>query len=245
MPRLQSAGQLGGDNRSRARRAGDQEQAVQRLDAIREPAQPGAGCRVGSPRAVVGDLDGDAVVGAPQAQRCGRRVRVLADVRECLAGDEVQRKLDRRGTASGPSQDTAVGTVDRVASDSSADGSPRSSTAGCIPRASSRSSASDCASWSLAVVTSASAADGSRRMRPWMSCSCRASATSRCCAPSCRLRSSRRRSASPAATMRCRDACRSASRACDSGCRCSFSSAIVAAAHTASTSSGSSSSDAS
>ena len=32
--------------------------------------------------------------------------------------------------------------------------------------------------------------------------------TSRCCAPSCRSRSSRRRSASPAATSRCRDALR-------------------------------------
>ena len=32
------------------------------------------------------------------------------------------------------------------------------------------------------------------------------SVTSRCCAPSCRLRSSRRRSASPASTMRAREA---------------------------------------
>ena len=73
------------------------------------------------------------------------------------------------------------------------------------------------ASCSLAVVTSASAEEGSRRMPAWIRRSCSASATSRCCAPSCRLRSSRRRSASPAATIRCRDACSSASRACDLG----------------------------
>ena len=45
--------------------------------------------------------------------------------------------------------------------------------------------------------------EGSRRMSAWMSRSWMASATSRCWAPSCRLRSSRRRSASPAATIRC------------------------------------------
>ena len=44
-------------------------------------------------------------------------------------------------------------------------------------------------------------------------------ATSRCWAPSWRLRSSRRRSASPAATMRSRDACSSTTRAPSSACR--------------------------
>ena len=43
------------------------------------------------------------------------------------------------------------------------------------------------------------------------------SPTRRCWAPSWRLRSSRRRSASPAATIRSRDACSSASRACALG----------------------------
>ena len=55
---------------------------------------------------------------------------------------------------------------------------------------------------------------GSRR---WISESCSASVTSRCWAPSCRLRSMRRRSASAAVTMRSREACSSASRARDLG----------------------------
>ena len=41
----------------------------------------------------------------------------------------------------------------------------------------------------------------------------RASATRRCCAPSWMFRSSRRRSSSPAATIRVRDSCTSSSRA--------------------------------
>ncbi len=52
-------------------------------------------------------------------------------------------------------------------------------------------------------------ADGSSWIRLCSSRSCSAIPTSRCCAPSCRLRSSRRRSASPAATIRSRDACSS------------------------------------
>ena len=68
------------------------------------------------------------------------------------------------GRRSVTSQVTAVGTVDLVASDSSADASPCSSTAGWMPRASSRSSPSDWASSSPALVIIASADDGSRRM---------------------------------------------------------------------------------
>ncbi len=107
---------------------------------------------------------------------------------------------------------TLVGTVERAASESRAAARPWSSTAGWMPRASSRSSASDWASSSLAVVASCSAVAGSLWMRPWSRRSCSAMATRRCWAPSCRLRSRRRRSASPAATMRSREACISASR---------------------------------
>ena len=60
-------------------------------------------------------------------------------------------------------------------------------------------------------------------MRPSRRRSCSDSATSRCWAPSCRLRSRRRRSASLAATMRSREACTSASREWASACRRSFS----------------------
>jgi hypothetical protein len=92
-------------------------------------------------------------------------------------------------------------------------------------------------------LTSSSASAGSRRISRWMSESCSASVTSRCWAPSCRLRSMRRRSASAAVTMRSREACSSASRAVTSACSCRFSSATPAATPIASTSSGSSSSD--
>ena len=64
------------------------------------------------------------------------------------------------------------------------------------------------------VQRAASASAGSLRMRLWIIRSWSATDTSRCCAPSWRLRSSRRRSASPAATMRSREARSSASRSC-------------------------------
>ena len=68
------------------------------------------------------------------------------------------------------------------------------------------------------------------------------SVTSRCWAPSWRLRSIRRRSASSAATIRARDARTSASWARTSAARRSFSSTSPAVARTDSTSAGSSSS---
>ena len=95
------------------------------------------------------------------------------------------------------------------------------------------------------LVEAVSAADGSSRMCPWRRRNCMERATRRCWAPSWRLRSRRLRSASPAVTRRSRDARSSSSRVCASACRCSFSSAMPAAADTASTSSGSSSSEAS
>ncbi len=79
------------------------------------------------------------------------------------------------------------------------------STAGWMPRASSRSSSSASMSSRLrprgSVPSRNRAATVERAMRRSSE-----SDTSRCWAPSCRLRSSRRRSASPAATMRARDA---------------------------------------
>ena len=66
------------------------------------------------------------------------------------------------------------------------------------------------------------------------------SATSRCWAPSCRLRSSRRRSAVPASTIRARDDRSSSTRARSCASRRSFSIARPAAVATLATSSGSS-----
>ena len=82
--------------------------------------------------------------------------------------------------------------------------------------------------------SSASASSGSARTRRWIMRSWSATETSRCCAPSWRLRSSRRRSASPAATSRSREARSSASRVLDSACSRASSSVIAAAAATAS-----------
>ena len=89
----------------------------------------------------------------------------LATLASASRGDEVRRQLDGLGQPLGASRTTpSSATVERVASASSAAASPCSSTAGWMPRASSRSSASDRASSSLAVVTSSSA-DGSSRIR--------------------------------------------------------------------------------
>ena len=75
-----------------------------------------------------------------------------------------------------------------------------------MPCASERSSV--IASWRLARTSSiiASASAGSSTTASFASRSLTASDTRCCCAPSCRLRSSLRRSASPAATIRTRDA---------------------------------------
>ena len=69
--------------------------------------------------------------------------------------------------------------------------------------------------------------------------SARLKVTSRCCAPSCRSRSMRRRSASPASTIRAREARTCSSWACTSAWRRECSSARPAAAAVTRTSSGS------
>ena len=213
-PRSRPAWELRGDGRAGADRAADVKSPVERLDTVDEPAQPAPARVVGAADPVVCDLDARGLSRAPDADRGAGGLRVLGDVRERLGCDEVGGELDRLGQPSGglererrwgpPSAWRASRARRRARG--------RARRGGC-PRASSRSSASECASSSLAVVTS-SCADGSLPMRLWSSRSCRASATSRCWAPSCRLRSSRRRSASPAATIRSREAFSSASRAC-------------------------------
>ena len=102
---------------------------------------------------------------------------------------------------------TSTGTVARPASASTAGASPRSlSTAGWMPRASSRSSAvapvRSSAIWSRSTAAAAGSSSSRRRATRRSS----AIDTSRCWAPSCRSRSSLRRAASAAATIRVRDA---------------------------------------
>ncbi len=85
-------------------------------------------------------------------------------------------------------------------------------------------------SWSCFI--NALARSGSRSLNCSSSRTLTASATRCCCAPSCRLRSMRRRSASAAATNRPRDACNSAAcprscsrESCSDESRCAFFSA--------------------
>ena len=101
-----------------------------------------------------------------------------------------------------------------------------------MPRASSRSSPSASVSSSWAPSISSSALSGSLWSLPCASRSVSERATSRCWAPSCRLRSSRRRSCVPASTIRAREVRSSSTRARSWACRRSFSIARPAAAAT-------------
>ncbi len=123
------------------------------------------------------------------------------------------------------SSPSSTGTFERWATSRSAGARPRSvSTAGWIPRARSRSSEIAARSSSSAPATSSPASSPfsiRRRAIP----SDIDMATSRCCAPSCRSRSSRRRSASAAAMMRARESWRALTRAAITGSGLALSSA--------------------
>ncbi len=135
---------------------------------------------------------------------------------------------------------TRTGTLERCASARTAGPRPESvSTAGWMPRASSRSSSSACVS-SVIAASIAWAASLSRlaSSRTFASRSASIRFSIRCWAPSWRLRSTRRRSAPGAATMRVREALISIRWARAWACRRSFSMASPAAAATADTSPG-------
>ena len=230
---------LGRDDGPAAGWADDAQAAVERLHAIGQPAQP-------RPQPVVAPPTPSSLT-SMHAERPLRHTRTVA-VSACeylatLASASHATKYAASSTGPGSrslgSYDTVVATVARVASAFSADPRPCSSTAGCSPRASSRSSCSECCSSSAAVVA-ISAPAGSLRRRFWSNRSCSATATSRCWAPSWRLRSSRRRSESPASTIRAREPLSSSSRARSSTFSRTFSSAIAAAPATASSRIGSS-----
>ena len=244
-PRSRPARQLRRDRRAGTRRAGDVEPAVERLDAVGESAQArAAACRrrrrcrrrrSGSWRSGRRRSTTRTDVGlAPSTSRRWRAPR----------GDEVGGQLKRAGAIAAAVARDGRGDGRSVRQRVERGGRPCSSTAGCIPRASSRSSASDSASSALAVVSSC-AASGSSPTRFCSRRNCMAIATSRCCAPSCRLRSSRRRSASPAATIRSRDALSSASRVVGFGQQALVLERDGRRVQAASSSSGSSSSEAS
>ena len=162
----------------------------------------------GTADAVVGDLDERESVLARDPHRDLGCARVLGRVGQRLGDDVVGRGLDRLGQRAPRARPrTRTGTAARAASASIAGSSPRSlSTAGWMPRASSRSSSSAWASSSPARANASREVSSSGSQARAASRRLSASETSRCCAPSCRLRSSRRRSASPASTIRAREA---------------------------------------
>ena len=132
----------------------------------------------------------------------------------------------------------------RATSASTAAPTPRSErNAGWMPRANSRSSASATASFSPISSTVLARPESPRRALSIRRSS--ASATSCCCAPSCRLRSIRRRASSAASTIRSRETRSSSTRARSSAFRRSLSIASAAALAAAVTSSGVASSSAS
>ena len=190
-----------GDHRATLDGRAHPEPPAEGFHPVGETLQPGAPREVRAADTVVGDRDNDLVTAAPQADRHRRRVGVLGHVGQRLRRHEVRRELHRLGQPRPVVREHRRRHGARPASASSATSRPCSSAAGWIPLASSRSSSSDRASSSLAELTSCSASFGSRWISRRISESCSASVTSRCWAPSCRLRSIRRRSASAAATM--------------------------------------------
>jgi len=78
-----------------AGRALDEEAAVERLDAVAEPAQAGALRVVGAAHPVIRHLDDDSVAGNADPYGDRPRFRVLRDVRERFRDDVEDRHLDR------------------------------------------------------------------------------------------------------------------------------------------------------
>ena len=204
---------------------------------------PSAATRSDSPRSP-GPFDGlgtaDAVV-ADRHHRCPSRratctddtrcaAGVLHGIRQRLAGDEVRGRLDVVGEAFA-AELTSMGTGVRSASAASAAPRPWSRAAGRTPLASSLRSTMA----SLDLVDGVLDGGAGRARRPSPRWTCRRASpmpSSRCWAPSCRSRSSRRRSAYPAATMRARDACTSASWCRTSACNRAISIARPARSRT-------------
>jgi hypothetical protein len=85
--------------RSSARRAVERQLAVDRAQAVGEPAQTRALCCVGAADPVVGDLDDHAAVHTPDRDPGLGRARILRDVCEPLRDHEVGGALDRAGQA--------------------------------------------------------------------------------------------------------------------------------------------------
>jgi hypothetical protein len=73
--------------------------AVERLDTVRQASQARPTCRIGSPDAVVVDVDDGASISPGDADADRRGVRVLRNVRERLGDEKVRSGLDRLSEA--------------------------------------------------------------------------------------------------------------------------------------------------
>ena len=168
------------------------------------PRRPEPPRGVGAADAVVGDLDDQRAVRsrvtatlAPTPARTSRRWpaprrrRSTPRARPARAAARPARRPPR----------VATGDARRQRLERRRQARARAPRGGCRGRARAAPAAT-AASSSLRGRRAAPLRAGSRDAA-WSSRSCSESATSRCCAPSWRLRSSRRRSASPAATIRC------------------------------------------
>ena len=208
-------------------RALDLERAVERADTVAQAAQPA--CRAPSaapptPSSRMSTTRGPVL--APDLDPRVGGVGVLGDVGQRLGDDEVGRGLDRArqallelalelhrdGRAAG--QRLQRGVEAALGEHGGMDAG------GEVAQLADRRLA-----LANALSTSSRAPGGSDSKRSRASWSSIISATSRCCAPSCRSRPSRRRSASPASTSRARDARSASSRARSSTSSRAFSSA--------------------
>ncbi len=189
--------------RSAAARALQRNGAADRLDTISEPEQSRTTCGVGSAHAIVSDRETKHAVLLFGGNVYDRRMGVLRRIRERLRDDVVRRHFDP------PRKPQLVSHVEfdrngRAASEH-LDRCPEPALGqnrGVDPSAISRSSSSTLvrpsttrdSSARSGLISGGTAACEARRSS--------ASETSRCCAPSCRSRSIRRRVASAVATIR-------------------------------------------
>ena len=199
------------------------------------PRRPLPARGVGPAAAVVANVEHQPAVAARRPQLDPRRAGVPGDVGQRLRRDVVRRRLDRLGQAARQvdvERDRDAAAVRELAErlGQAALREHRRVDAAtelaqllerlqqALPRLAHQRSGVGAA---VAVARRASASPSAIAME-----------TSRCCAPSCRLRSMRRRSASAASTMRVRDAASSSSRARSSASSRSLVSARAAAAVT-------------
>jgi hypothetical protein len=197
--------------RPAALRALQRNGAADRLDTILEPDESRTTGRVGSAHAIVSDRETKHAVLLLGANVCDRRMGVLRRIRERLRDDVVRGHFDPLREPQLVAHVEFDGTVERRPSILSAAPSPPSARiAGWIPCALSRSSSSTLVRPSTTRDSSARSGLISGGTAACEARSSSASETSRCCAPSCRSRSIRRRVASAVATIRAREASTSA-----------------------------------